>query len=235
MEDPIPSMSKPTKITPNPYREIAQFKDGKHQFGFRASRRWMEDLGKESYGPHFRLYPEDASLIYKLLVFAVEDKKEARKLNLDLKKGILLSGPIGCGKTTLMSLVRYFFQPGKQYQVKSTRDITFEFEKEGYKVINRYSKNRPTLSYTNLLPSIYCFDDLGIEQTQKHFGNECNVMGEILLSRYDLFISKGIPTHVTTNLSASEIEEKYGNRVRSRMREMFNLVAFDKNAPDKRM
>jgi len=61
------------------------------------------------------------------------------------------------------------------------------------------------------------------------------VMGEILLSRYDLFISKGIPTHVTTNLSASEIEEKYGNRVRSRMREMFNLVAFDKNAPDKRM
>ena len=235
VEDPIPSMSKLTKITPNPYREIAQFKDGKHQFGFSASRRWMEELGKESYGPHFRLYPEDASLLYKLMVFAVEDKKEARKLNLDLKKGILLSGPIGCGKTTLMSLVRYFFQPGKRYQVKSTRDITFEFEKEGYKVINRYSKNPPTLSYTNPVPSVYCFDDLGIEQTQKYFGNECNVMGEILLSRYDLFISKGIPTHVTTNLSASEIEEKYGNRVRSRMREMFNLVAFDKESEDKRM
>jgi DNA replication protein DnaC len=59
-------------------------------------------------------------------------------------------------------------------------------------------------------------------------------MAEILLSRYDLFISKGIPTHLTTNLSASEIEEKYGNRVRSRMREMFNLVAFDKNVQDKR-
>jgi DNA replication protein DnaC len=45
---------------------------------------------------------------------------------------------------------------------------------------------------------------------------------------------KGIPTHVTTNLSASELEEKYGNRIRSRMREMFNLVAFDKNSKDKR-
>jgi DNA replication protein DnaC len=59
-------------------------------------------------------------------------------------------------------------------------------------------------------------------------------MGEVLLSRYDLFISKGILTHVTTNLSASEIEQTYGNRVRSRMREMFNLMAFDKASMDKR-
>ena len=81
---------------------------------------------------------------------------------------------------------------------------------------------------------IFCFDDLGIEQPRKYFGNECNVMAEILLSRYELFVSKGIPTHVTTNLSASELEEKYGNRLRSRMREMFNLVAFDKNSKDKR-
>jgi DNA replication protein DnaC len=41
-------------------------------------------------------------------------------------------------------------------------------------------------------------------------------------------------THATTNLSASELEEIYGNRLRSRIREMFNLVAFDKDAKDKR-
>jgi len=169
-----------------------------------------------------------------LILYAIEDNKEAVKRKLDLRKGILLTGSIGCGKTSLMSLVKYFFQPGKQYQIKSTRDISFEFEKDGYKVINRYSKNPPNLSYINPVPNIFCFDDLGIEQTQKYFGNECNVMAEILLSRYDLFISKGIPTHLTTNLSASEIVEKYGNRVRSRMREMFNVVAFEKNAGDKR-
>jgi hypothetical protein len=206
-----------------------------HQFSFTACRDWLEKLGKQKYGDHFRLYSEDFWLVYSILVYAIEDKKEATKRHLDLKKGILLSGPIGCGKTTLMSLVKYFFQPGKQYQIKSTRDISFEFEKDGYRVINRYSKSLSNLSYTNPVPNIFCFDDLGIEQTQKHFGNECNVMAEILLSRYDLFISKGIPTHLTTNLSASEIEGKYGNRVRSRMREMFNLVAFDKNAGDKRI
>ena len=47
----------------------------------------------------------------------------------------------------------------------------------------------------------------------KYFGNECNVMAEILLSRYDLFISKKVLTHITTNLSATEIETHYGNRV----------------------
>lgn len=80
----------------------------------------------------------------------------------------------------------------------------------------------------------YCFDDLGTEQQIKHFGNDCNVMAEILITRYEEFIANGSITHITTNLSASEIEKAYGNRVRSRLRQMFNLIAFDKEAKDKR-
>ena len=59
-------------------------------------------------------------------------------------------------------------------------------------------------------------------------------MAEILLSRYELFTSKKIQTHITTNLSATEIENQYGNRVRSRLREMVNLIAFEKGIDDKR-
>ncbi len=59
-------------------------------------------------------------------------------------------------------------------------------------------------------------------------------MGEILLSRYDLFLQRKIKTHATTNLNAQELEERYGNRVRSRMRQLFNLIAFDKESKDKR-
>ncbi|MDW3197063.1 MAG: hypothetical protein R8G66_32090 [Cytophagales bacterium] len=58
-------------------------------------------------------------------------------------------------------------------------------------------------------------------------------MSEILLSRYDLFISQGMLTHLTTNLNSNEIEELYGNRVRSRVREMMNLVGYE-NGKDKR-
>jgi DNA replication protein DnaC len=41
-------------------------------------------------------------------------------------------------------------------------------------------------------------------------------------------------THLTTNLSSGEIEQYYGNRVRSRMREMFNVVGFRGGVRDKR-
>ena len=68
----------------------------------------------------------------------------------------------------------------------------------------------------------------------KYFDNETNVMAEILLSRYDLLINRKIQTHITTNLSTTELEAAYGNRVRSRMRQMFNLIAFDAETLDKR-
>lgn len=68
----------------------------------------------------------------------------------------------------------------------------------------------------------------------RYFGDQINVMGEILLSRYDLYISQGIRTHATTNLNAEELEKRYGARVRSRLREMFNLIAFEAEAEDKR-
>ncbi len=63
--------------------------------------------------------------------------------------------------------------------------------------------------YTNV-PRVHCFDELDVEQTVNYWGNNCNVMGEILLSRYDLFISNKMITHVTTNLNSQELEEIYG-------------------------
>ena len=63
-------------------------------------------------------------------------------------------------------------------------------------------------------------------------------MGEILLSRYDLLNhlepGKRVKTHITTNLNAEELEKRYGTRVRSRLREMMNVIAFDNNSIDKR-
>jgi len=50
----------------------------------------------------------------------------------------------------------------------------------------------------------------------------------------DLFINHKVKTHVTTNLNAQELEDRYGNRVRSRMREMMNLIAFNSSSIDKR-
>ena len=72
-----------------------------------------------------------------------------------------------------------------------------------------------------------------IDINLKYYENECNVMAEILLTRYDLFISKKLQTHITKNLSASEIENAYGNQGRCWLREMINLILFDRDIDDK--
>ncbi|WP_445752753.1 ATPase [Polaribacter sp.] len=160
----------------------------------------------------------------------IKDPKVADKLQINLDKGILLSGPIGCGKTSIMHLLKPFSNHCKDYKIKTCREISFEFAKHGYEALSPYTQksNRQTRL------SGYCFDDLGAEQQIKHFGNDCNVMAEILITRYEHFIENKSITHITTNLSASEIENVYGNRLRSRMRNMFNVVSFDSNSKDKR-
>ncbi len=117
-----------------------------------------------------------------------------------------------------------------KFLVKPCRDISFEFIQDGYQIIHKYSKGKLYESE----PKTICFDDLGTENNLKYYGNECNVMAEILLSRYDIFTAKKIQTHITTNLSATEIETHYGNRVRSRLREMLNLIGFERDINDKR-
>jgi DNA replication protein DnaC len=191
---------------------------------------WLEKKGKKDFGDKFQFLEQDTTNITKLICYFLDDEYTAATFEIDLSKGILLSGPVGCGKTSLMALMRYVPQPNKKFFMKTCRDISFEFIKDGYEVIQRYSHGHNThAEHKN-----HCFDDLGTEKNLKYFGNECNIMAEIILSRYDIFISKKIYTHITTNLSASEIETAYGNRVRSRMRNMLNLIAFDKTAKDKR-
>jgi hypothetical protein len=41
-------------------------------------------------------------------------------------------------------------------------------------------------------------------------------------------------THCTNNVNAEEIQERYGERLRSRMRELFNLVGLNASIEDKR-
>lgn len=192
---------------------------------------FLEKRGKEYYGDQFKIIENDHEVIFKLLVYFIGDTCQAKELAIDLDKGILLTGPIGCGKTSLMNLMRFVPPPERNHFMKPCRDVSFEFIQEGYEIIWRYSR----MSFNNHNPKIYCFDDLGAEQSLKYFGNECNAMGEVLLSRYEYFISHDMITHVTTNLSATEIESVYGSRVRSRLREMMNHIYFDGVRGDKRI
>lgn len=202
----------------------------KTHYNYQEIIMWIEQKGIELYGNHFKILETDYPIIYKLIAYFLKDEVTCFQYNINLNKGILLSGPIGCGKTSIMNIMKYLTPTEHKFFVKPCRDISFEFIQDGYQIIHKYSKGK-LYEYE---PKTICFDDLGTESNLKYYGNECNVMAEILLSRYDVYIAKRIQTHITTNLSASEIETQYGNRVRSRMRELFNLIAYDNNSKDKR-
>ncbi|ARN70631.1 ATPase [Nonlabens tegetincola] len=206
--------------------QVAELKNNFLHYDFKSALRFLDARGKLLFGKQFKIYDEDKALLYKLINYFIGDQNECDKFDLDLNKGLLLSGPVGCGKTTLMRLLPHLV-PHKRYHqfaLIPCRNIVFGFNHLGYKTIEDYSDNKP-----------YCFDDLGVEATGRHYGKDCNVMGEILISRYEVFKQKDILTHITTNLNAVEIEERYGERVRSRMREQFNLISFSAKSKDKRI
>lgn len=199
--------------------------NGQRVFNFIKTLKYIQYLGQKQYGPNFKIHRQDVLTLHRLIIYTIYEEKQCEKYNIDLNKGILLIGPVGSGKTSIMNILRQFLFRGDYYIIKSARDIAFEYQKDGVETIQKYGKQHNTL----------CIDDLGVENNSKFYGNECNTIAEILLQRYELLTNFNVKTHATTNLNADELEELYGNRVRSRLRSMFNLISFPKDTMDKRM
>ena len=227
--------------------QIGEIRNNTVHYDFEKIKTYLNIKGHLMFGKNFKIYKEDEPLLFKLCNYFIQDHYSCAQMGIDTSKGLLLSGPVGCGKTSLMKLLLHLAPHKTNYEIIPTRNIVFNFNATGYDVLEKYNQTQN-----------YCFDDLGVEPTGSHYAKECNVLGEILLSRYDLFtrhpedvmlsLSKDkskynseshqkkfkVLTHITTNLNAQELEKRYGNRVRSRMRAMFNLISFDENSKDKR-
>jgi len=180
--------------------------------------------------------------IFKLLCWYYTNDLEFEKAGYRLDKGIALIGPVGCGKTTLLR--GFAVNPKNPYGIVSCRKVADDYSltsqdkksEGGARVIKHYSgllEVNPREFWGHSMIG-FGFDDLGTESIAKHFGNEKNVMADIILNRNDVDQLKG-KTHLTSNLSADDVEAFYGPRVRSRLRGMFNWMTFDISAKDRRI
>lgn len=149
---------------------------------------------------------------------------------LNTNKGIFLFGPVGSGKTTIMQAFSTWKNTKQRFTITNTRDLQWAFVKEGYDTIVRYTvksyEYKQNGHSRDNRPLIYCFDDFGAEGKSKHFGNDCLVVEEILQDRYREMQITGMKTHITSNFGKdwNLLEEIYGTRIRSRCREMFNMI-----------
>jgi DNA replication protein DnaC len=169
----------------------------------------------------------NSELINTLCKYFSQDKAfESLKDGYSLKKGLLIQGDVGVGKTFLMTL----FSRNKTqcYNVINCKLVASLYAKDGELAIEAYSNLHyepadPRYFYVKEIG--FCFDDLGTEDDKKNFGNQANVMADIILARYSKkYMFEFDKTHITTNLAKSEIETIYGTRVYDRMLEMFNFI-----------
>ena len=141
----------------------------------------------------------------------------------ELKKGILLMGRYGSGKSLLFRALNKLL-----YKTQLFHSTFYMFNSS--ELIDEYSLHgRPGLFKFDPIRSDICIDDFGTDYPGKHsFYAEIDDPTEILLQkRYEKFVREGFRTHATTNLDADTLKVRFSPRIYDRFFEMFNLVVLD--------
>lgn len=174
------------------------------------------ERGKSIYGGHFIITKSQKDTFFKLFAYAIEDSKNLNREALDINKGLMLIGEAETGKTAMMRLIKDFFSHKKQYYIKTARIFSQEFSQKGFESIN-------PLFQSHAKP--LCLDNIGKENIAKHYGFQYDAVYSIVEHFYEQRYDQGYPKlHITTALSARELENRYGAGFRKMLQAMFNVI-----------
>ncbi len=139
--------------------------------------------------------------------------------------GLIIIGNPGSGKTLFFEIMQRIINPvnERSFNKINVLDVVLQFNNKeiGHNVFRKWNDKN------------VFFDDLGTEDKGYLFGEKVEVFEKFIQFRYDLFRSKGVKTHFTTNLSYSELKERYGARCVSRLNEMCEVILLGANAESK--
>lgn len=155
-----------------------------------------------------------------------KDLKKELKLNNNVFNsdcGILILGNTGGGKTFLMNAIASL-RHIKEYKLSG-------LPTSPQKIINKYRNDIP--SYERLKDQNNIFiDDLGCEPDMiNNYGTKESVVGDFIKNFFDeIEYSPNFKRlFITSNLKMSEIKEKYGDRILSRIKGNMNIIVLPEN------
>lgn len=204
----VEKVNKENKFTPYSFNEI---------------KKIFPSVYKNNEGVNFKWTNQNTENMKQLCYYFSNDDR----FDGDLNRGLILQGPIGCGKTSVLKAFQLIGCKG--FGIVTCKALESLYDVDGVNSVPKYTEvSKDPFGRQNG----WLFDDLGWESKGKHFGKEKNVMEDVL----ELINTKGNwgNMHITTNYSSQLIGEKYGSRIRSRMRMMFNQIIFDPDSKDMR-
>lgn len=180
----------------------------------RCDARYMYNViawaSENIYGKKLIIHDDNRHLLKTICFFISNDSRFENELGYSFKKGLLIRGIAGLGKTYLLKCVKD--NDLMPIRIKSMLQITDDIRDAGEYHLEVYNN------------SITYLDDVGTEEhIVNHYGTKICFFKNFI----ELFYLKSKLYNrlvISTNNTFSEMEEKYGFRVRSRIKDMFNIV-----------
>lgn len=141
-----------------------------------------------------------------------------------LKKGLLLAGLTGVGKTYAMKIFSELSKGSNKFFIPiSSMKFVQAFDKGGFEAIGVGSDLTEIRDKKYRDGTRFCFDDLGSERLGNY---QTEVMQHVLEDKIEKWEETGQIFHITTNFTIGELGERYGKRIESRLYQVFNIISF---------
>lgn len=160
---------------------------------------------------------EQAECLPRLIKWAIQSPEYTGRRS----AGMRLRGHRDSGKTHAMKCIRGMLNRlhnnrGESFSIRICQDMTTEYNMKGDEVLAGMAAGFAVM-----------YDDLGEEREGNFMGKQCNVMAEVFGKRYRAMQEQPMLTLCTTNIPNREADAaKYGERIATRMEEMFDTIVW---------
>jgi DNA replication protein DnaC len=147
--------------------------------------------------------------------------------NLDIRKGLLLMGTMGTGKTIMMQTLAKLTLKEK-FRMISLVNVAEQYNLEGAESFTGFNRHKSAPIHMDDKGKLnhICLDDLGRERPESiYMGARCDVGQHLIYARYNVWKNFKVKTHYTSNIcSEPEMIIRYGALAWDRLKEMCNIV-----------